>query len=232
MPAIWVAADQVDKARQLGCTLIDPVSVVGTHLAEVIRRHASELFTRQEAKRLLDRVGQEHPKLIEDLVPKQMSLAAVQKIFQNLLRERVSIRDAVTLLEALGEAAGLTKNPVLMTEFVRQNMRRTIVRPFINSTGDLPVYFVDHEIERKLESSIEHGELNSHLNLAPQDMRAVIEKFQQAFPVPQANSTVLASSATRYFLRQVLENALPSLSIVSQNEIPAGVRIVCLGTVK
>jgi flagellar biosynthesis protein FlhA len=232
MPAIWVPTDQVDKARQLGCTLIDPVSVVGTHLAEVIRRHASELFTRQEAKRLLDRVGHEHPKLIEDLVPKQMSLAAVQKIFQNLLRERVSIRDAVTLLEALGEAATLTKNPVLMTEFVRQNMRRAIVRPFVNSTGDLPVYFVDNEIERKLEGSIEHAELNSHLNLAPQDIRGLIEKFQRAFPVPQANSTVLASSGTRYFLKQVLENALPSLSVLSQNEVPAGVRIVCLGTVK
>lgn len=232
MPAVWVAADQVDKARQLGCTIIDPVSVVGTHLTETIRRHAAELFTRQETKKVLDRVAQEHPKLIEELVPKQISMGTVQKVFQNLLRERVSVRDSVTLLEALAESAALTKNPVLMTEFVRQTMRRSVVKPFVGSAGDLPLYFVDGEIERKIEASVEHAELNSHLSLAPDEIRNIIDKFQKAFPVAQANSTVLVSSGARFFLRQILENALPSVAVISHNEIPTGVRIVCLGTVK
>jgi flagellar biosynthesis protein FlhA len=232
MPAIWIAANEVDRARQLGYTLVDPVSVVGTHLTEIIRKHAAELFTRQETKRLLDRVNQENPKLIEDLVPKQIALATVQKVFQNLLRERISIRDAVSVLEALGEASSLTKNSILMTEFVRQSMRRSIVRPFVSANGDLTAYFVDGEVEKKLEGATEHGELNSHLNLAPQEIRALIDKFQRTFPVAQANSTILTSSGSRYFLRQVLENALPSISVISHNEIPAGVRIVCLGTVK
>jgi flagellar biosynthesis protein FlhA len=232
MPAVWVAADQVDKARQLGCTIIDPVSVVGTHLTETIRRHAAELFTRQETKKVLDRVAQEHPKLIEELVPKQISMGTVQKVFQNLLRERVSIRDSVTLLEALAESAALTKNPVLMTEFVRQTMRRSVVKPFVGSAGDLPLYFVDGEIERKIEASVEHAELNSHLSLAPDEIRNIIDKFQKAFPVAQANSTVLVSSGARFFLKQILENALPSVTVISHNEIPTGVRIVCLGTVK
>jgi flagellar biosynthesis protein FlhA len=232
MPAVWVAADQVDKARQLGCTIIDPVSVVGTHLTETIRRHAAELFTRQETKKVLDRVAQEHPKLIEELVPKQISMGTVQKVLQNLLRERVSIRDSVTLLEALAESAGLTKNPVLMTEFVRQTMRRSVVKPFVGSAGDLPLYFVDSEIERKIEPSVEHAELNSHLSLAPDEIRNIIDKFQKAFPVAQANSTVLVSSGARFFLRQILENALPSVTVISHNEIPTGIRIVCLGTVK
>lgn len=232
MPAVWVAADQVDKARQLGCTIIDPVSVVGTHLTETIRRHAAELFTRQETKKVLDRVAQEHPKLIEELVPKQISMGTVQKVVQNLLRERVSIRDSVTLLEALAESAALTKNPVLMTEFVRQTMRRSVVKPFVGPAGDLPLYFVDSEMERTIEASVEHAELNSHLSLAPDQIRNIIDKFQKAFPVAQANSTVLVSSGARFFLRQILENALPSVTVISHNEIPTGVRIVCLGTVK
>jgi flagellar biosynthesis protein FlhA len=232
MPAVWVAADQVDKARQIGCTVIDPVSVVGTHLTETIRRHAAELFTRQETKKVLDRVAQEHPKLIEELVPKQISMGTVQKVLQNLLRERVSIRDSVTLLEALAESAALTKNPVLMTEFVRQTMRRSVVKPFVGSAGDLPLYFLDSDIERRIEASVEHAELNSHLSLAPDEIRNIIDKFQKAFPVAQANSTVLVSSGARFFLRQILENALPSVTVISHNEIPTGVRIVCLGTVK
>jgi len=100
------------------------VSVLGTHLSELIRRHAHELLSRQDAKRLLDRVAVEHPKVVEDLVPKLLPLASVQRVLQNLLRERVSIRDAVSILEALGEAATATRNPVLLTEYVRQALRR------------------------------------------------------------------------------------------------------------
>jgi flagellar biosynthesis protein FlhA len=231
MPAVWVAPDQVDKARQLGYTVVDPVSVAGTHFMEMIRTYASELLTRQDTKRLVDRVSQDHPKLIEELVPKQISLAVVQKVFQNLLRERVSIKDSVSLLESLGEAAAHTRNSVLLTEFIRQSIRRAIVKPYLNQAGDLTVHFVDSEIERTLEGAIEHGEHSSHLNLAPQQIRAIVERFQRAFPVAQANTSVVTSSGARYFLRQITEHAIPSLSILGHNEVPPGVRVVCLGTV-
>jgi flagellar biosynthesis protein FlhA len=231
MPAVWVTADQVEKAKQLGYTVVDPVSVVGTHFTEVVRKHASELLTRQEAKRIVDRIAQDNAKLIEDLVPKQISLATVQKIFQNLLRERISIRDVVTILESLAEAATLTKNTVLMTEFVRQSMKRSIVRPLLTGS-DLAVYFVDSEIEKRIEGAVDHGEHSSHLNLPPQEIRQIIDKFLRVFTANQSNSVVLCSSQARYFLRQIIENSLPALSIVSHNEIPPGVRIACLGTVK
>jgi flagellar biosynthesis protein FlhA len=231
MPAVWVSADQVEKAKQLGYTVVDPVSVVGTHFTEVVRKYASELLTRQEAKRIVDRIAQDNAKLIEDLVPKQISLATVQKIFQNLLRERISIRDVVTILESLAEAATLTKNTVLMTEFVRQSMKRSIVRPLLTGS-DLAVYFVDGEIEKRIEGAIDHGEYSSHLNLPPQEIRQIIDKFLRVFTANQSNSVVLCSSQARYFLRQIIENSLPALSIVSHNEIPPGVRIACLGTVK
>jgi flagellar biosynthesis protein FlhA len=231
MPAVWVSADQVEKAKQLGYTVVDPVSVVGTHFTEVVRKHASELLTRQEAKRIVDRIAQDNAKLIEDLVPKQISLATVQKVFQNLLRERISIRDVVTILESLAEAATMTKNTVLMTEFVRQSMKRSIVRPLLTGS-DLAVYFVDSEIEKRIEGAVDHGEYSSHLNLPPQEIRQIIDKFMRVFTANQSNSVVLCSSQARYFLRQIIENSLPALSIVSHNEIPPGVRIACLGTVK
>src|SRR5215469_11362269 len=143
MPALWISADRVEKAHQSGYTVVDAVSVLGTHLAELIRRHSYELFSRQETKKLLDRVSVEHPKVVEDLVPKLLPLATVQKVLQNLLRERASIRDAVSILEALGEAAGVTHNPMLLTEYVRQTIRRQVVKPYVNRNGELPAWFLD-----------------------------------------------------------------------------------------
>src|SRR5579863_10036967 len=143
MPAWWIPSDQSERARRANYTVVDLVSVLGTHLAELVRRHAHELFSRQDAKKLLDRVAVENPKVVEELTPKLLTLAAVQRVLQNLLRERVSIRDAVSVLEALSEAGASTRNPILLTEYVRQAIRRTVVRPYLNSAGDLPAYFVD-----------------------------------------------------------------------------------------
>ncbi len=232
IPAFWITPDKIDAARQAGYTVVDPVSVLGTHLSEIIRRYACELFSRQDAKKVIDRVAVDQPKLIEDLVPKQISLGVAQKVMQNLLRERVSIRDANTILEALAEAASMTRNPILMTEFVRQAIRRSLVKPLLNAGGELPLYFCDPEIEQAVEKAIEHGEQNSHLNLAPQAIRRIVERFTAAFPVPESTPGVLTTSGARYFLRQITETALPALTIVAHNEVPPGVRVVSLGTVK
>ena len=140
MKGWWVPAEQSDAARRKGFTVVDAVSVMGTHLSELIRQHAHELFSRQDAKRFLDRVAAENPKVVEDLVPKLVSLAAVQRVLQNLLRERVSIRDSVTILETLGEAAATIRNPILVTEYVRQSLRRIIVKPYLNANNELPAY--------------------------------------------------------------------------------------------
>lgn len=232
VPAVWVAPDQIDKARAAGWTIVDPVSVLGTHLTEIVRKYACELFSRQDAKRLLDRVNQDQPKLIEELVPKQLSLASVQKIFQNLLRERVSIRDAATVLEAIGDGAVLTRNTGLLTEYVRQAIRRSIVKPYLNNSGDLPAYFVDSEIERAIEGAAEHGEHTIHLNLAPQQIRSIVECFKRALPIADSGVAVITSSGARPFMKQITENSLPALAILAHNEVPAGVRVVCLGTIK
>jgi flagellar biosynthesis protein FlhA len=232
MPAVWVTPDQIDKARESGYTVVDPVSVVGTHFVEIIRKHVSELFTRQETKHLLDRVSKDNPKVVEELVPKQLPLTTVQRVLQNLLRERASIRDAVSILEALGEAAAMTRNPVLLPEYVRQAIRRNIVKPHLNPAGDLPAYFVDAELEKCIEAAVEHGENGSHLTLSPQHIRSVVDRFHRAFPTPEAHAAVITSSGSRHFLRQLIEHALPALAILGHNEVPPGIRVVCIGTVK
>ncbi len=231
MPAWWVPAGGVEEARAAGYTVVDAVSVLGTHLSEVIRRHAHELFSRQEAKKVLDRVAEEHPKAVEDLVPKLLPLSVVQKVLQNLLRERVSIRDAVTILEAMGEGAQMTRNPVLLTEYVRQALRRTIVHPHLNAAGELAAYFLDPALEQMVEGAVEHSEHTSHLNLPPHKIRDLVERLTNAVASAEAPAVVLTSSGARNFLRQVLEAGLRNATVLSHNEIPAGVRVISLGVV-
>ncbi len=232
LPAVWIATEGAEAARAAGYTVVDPVSVLGTHLSELIRRHAHELFTRQDAKLLLDRVSEENPKVVEDLVPKLLPLAVVQKVLQNLLRERVSIRDGVTILEALGEAANISRNPVLLTEYVRQSIRRMVVKPYLNAAGDLPAYFVDPALEQSVEQAVEHGEHTSHLNLPPQKIRDIVERFSRTVGAPETPVAALAGSGARHFLRLILEASLGNVFVISHSEVPAGVKVVSLGLVQ
>jgi flagellar biosynthesis protein FlhA len=232
IPAVWIPAERAEAARTSGFTVVDAVSVLGTHLSEVIRRHAYELFSRQDAKKLLDRVSEENPKLVEDLVPKLLPLATVQKVLQNLLRERVSIRDASTILEAVGEAALVTRNPVLLTEFARQSIRRMVVKPYLTPGGELPAFFLDPSIEQAIESSVEHTENTSHLGLAPQRVRDILDRIGRAAGSPDNPVVAVAGSGSRYFLRQMIEGPIPNLTVLSHNEIPSGVKVLSLGVIQ
>jgi flagellar biosynthesis protein FlhA len=231
IPALWVRTDQTEEARRAGYTVVDATSVLGTHLAELVRRHAHEIFTRQDAKKVLDRVSEDNPRVVEDLVPKLVPLALVQRVFQNLLRERVSIRDALSILEALGEAAAMTKNPLLLTEYVRQAVRRMVVQPYLNPGGDLPAHFLDPNLERSVENAVEHGEFASHLNLSPQAIRDLLDRLQRAVGTPESPVVAVVSSGARCFLRQLVEPSLGNLFFLSHNEIPAGVKVVSLGVI-
>ncbi|HEX3746445.1 MAG TPA: flagellar biosynthesis protein FlhA [Bryobacteraceae bacterium] len=229
--AVWIPSERAERARNAGYTVVDPVSVLGTHLSELIRRHAFELLSREDTKRLLDRVAVEHPKVVEDLVPKLMPLASVQRVLQNLLRERVSIRDAVSILEALGEAAGSTRNPVLLTEYVRQALRRSVVRPYVNRLGELPAWFLDPAIEQAVEGAVEHAEQNSHIAIAPQTGRDIVNRILSRVPSPEAPVVAITTTGARYFLRQMTEASAPNLFFLAHNEVPPGMRVQSLGTI-
>jgi flagellar biosynthesis protein FlhA len=231
MTGWWVPADQADAARRKGFTVVDPVSVMGTHLSELIRRYAQELFTRQDAKRFLDRVAVEHPKAVEDLVPKLLPLYAVQRVLQNLLRERVSIRDSLTIVEALSEAAVTIRNPILITEYVRQCLRRIVTKPYLKGPGEITAYLVSPAVEQMVESAVEHGEQNSHLTLSPQALRDLLQRMAQRVGNPETPVVAVTSSGSRYFLRQMAEHSIRNLFFISHNEIPSGVKIVSLGVI-
>jgi flagellar biosynthesis protein FlhA len=231
LPALWVRSDQVDQARSSGYTVVDSVSVIGTHFTEMVRRHAHELFTRQDAKLYCDRVSQENPKLIEDLVPKLLSLATIQRVLQNLLRERVPIRDAVGILEAMGEAAQTTKNPVLLTEYVRQSIRRAIIKPLLNPQNELPAYFIDPSMERVIESTVEHGEWNSIASVSPENTRDILARLGKRIEKSES-AVVVTGSGVRHFLHQITEATLPNLTVLSHNEVPADVKVRSRGTIE
>lgn len=231
LDAWWVPQDRADRARAEGFTVIDIASVLSTHFAEICRRHAHEIYSRQDAKKFLDRVAEENPKVVEDLVPKLLPLASVQKVLQNLLRERVSIRDGLTILESMGEASGMTKNPILITEFVRQAIRRSITRPFQSPNGEITAWFLEPGLEQELDSAVEHGELNSHWSLPPLRMRELLNRFHRAIPNPQTAQVVLVGTNARHFLRQATENVFPNLHLLSHSEIPAGIKLLSLGQI-
>ena len=232
IPAFWITPDQNDSAKSKGYTVVDSISIIGTHLSELIRRHAHELLNRQDAKGILDRVAEENPKVVEDLVPKLLSLASVQRVLQNLLRERVSIRDASSILEALSEGASITKNAVLLTEYVRQTIRRLLVKPYVNSSGEILAYFLDAGLEQSLESGIDHSENTSVLNVNPVTVREIADRISKAVGVAEANTTIVCGSACRFFVRQILETTLPNLVVLAHSEIPTGVKVRPLGVIQ
>jgi flagellar biosynthesis protein FlhA len=232
LPAWWISSDTADQARSAGYTVVDPLSVLGAHLAEIIRRYAHELFSRQDAKKLLDRVAVDNAKVVEDLVPKLLPLATVQRVLQNLLRERVSIRDAASILEALGEAGASSRNPVLLTEYVRQALRRTVIKPYLTRSGELPVYFIDPSIEQAVESAVEHGEQNSHIGMAPQTMREILDRIAAIAGKLDSTALAVTTSGARYFLRQMVEPSNLNLYFLSHNEVPAGIKLISLGVIR
>jgi flagellar biosynthesis protein FlhA len=229
LAALWIPNERASFARSRGYTVVDDVSVLGTHLSEVVRRHAHELFTRQDTKNFCDRVAQSNPKVVEDLVPKMLSYASVQRVLQNLLRERVPIRDSVTILEALSEAAQMTKNPVLLTEYVRQAIRRVIVKSHANPQGEITAYLVEPSAEQTVEAAVEHGEHNSVLGLAPQAAREFVGRLTRKLERPDSQAIVLTNPAIRYFVKQLLETAFPEVAVLSHNEVPPETKVKSLG---
>ena len=228
--AWWVPSDQAESIRAAGFTVVDGASVLGTHLTEAIRQYAHELFSRQDTKRLLDRIAEENPKLVEELVPKLLPMSTVQRVLQNLLRERVSIRDAGTIFEALGEAAQVSRNPVLLTEYVRQALRRHLVKPYLSPAGELMAWFLDPALEQQIETAVVHGENNSHLNLPPGVVREVTNRLKKLVDGVQPSATLLTGSGIRYFLRQIAEQSSCQIHVLAHGEIPAGIKVISLGT--
>jgi len=238
VPAIWIAPALEEQAIAAGYSVVDPVTVITTHLGELIRQHAGELLGRAEIKRLLDTMNESHPKLLEELVPKLMTLGEVARVLEQLLRERVSIRDLSAILEALLEAAPANKNTVALVEAARAALGRRLVRPLLDSEGQLPVLLLDPALEDEILATVapESGQRLLAAGAVPAVplVRRLSDSVRSliASAASSAQPVLLCPSPARYFVRRWLEPVLPRLAVVAASEVPPEVRLRPVGTVR
>lgn len=233
--ALWIPPALQNQALASGYAVVDQTSVLATHLAEVVKQHAHELLSRQEVKRLLDRLAESHPKLVEELAPKILSLGEVQKVLQQLLREQVSIRDLPAILETLLDVAPATKSPVTLVESVRQALGRALVRPLLSDSGGLRVVTLDHSLEEELGRAFTATPAPaSPTALQPPFARRILDGLRQLAgeQVAVASPVVLCSTPARYYLKRLLEPFLPKLVVISPLEIPPVIEIQSMGVLR
>src|SRR5579872_1061590 len=232
--ALWIVAGLQNEALAKGYAVVDQTSVLATHLAEVIKQHASELLTRHEAKRLLDRLAESHPKLVEELVPKLLSLGEVHKVLQQLLREQVSIRDLSTILETLIDTVAVSKHSVLLVEAARQALGRALVKPLLEE-NQLRVVTLDNSIEEELGRALgTPASATAAAGLQPSLVRRILEGLRRIAgeQVALASPVLLCSTPARFHLKRLLEPFMPKLVVLSPSEIPAVVSVQSLGVVR
>ena len=235
LPAVWIQEDKRDEAQLAGYTVVDPSTVVATHLTEVLRTHGDELLGRQDAQKLLDNLAKTHPKVVEELVPELMILGGVQKVLQNLLRERVSIRDMLTICETLADYAPKVKDTDVLTEYVRQKLSRSIVSSFVDDEGNISVLTLSTQIEDFVRESVQQSEQGGFLSLEPNFAQRLLDSVQES--VERVSNEgyqpiIICASVIRRHLRQFLARFLPQVVILSHNELTSHIKIESLGTIE
>ncbi len=235
LPAIWVPERDRERAQAMGYTVVNLATVIATHLTEVLRQYAHELLTRQETQKLLDSVKKKYPKVIEGVVPEMLSLGQIQKVLQNLLRERVSIRDMLTIIETLADRASSTKHPALLTEFARRSLSRSISKQYMASDGKLYMMMFDQEIESLIQQASQQSEDGVILALEPSIAQRVLDSIGQAveqFSVLQMQPILTCLPAIRPQVRRLVEKFYPNLIVLSHAEILPSVQIETVAIVR
>jgi len=234
LPAIWIPEDQKERAQINGYTVVDTATVISTHLTETIKSNAYRLLGIQETQGLIDLVSDHSPKLVEELVPNVVGISVLQKVLQNLLRERVSIRDLQSILETLGDYASYTKDAMQLTEFVRMTMGQAIVQPYLAKNNELTVITLNPALENEMANNIQRSDAGQYLAMPPNQVQQLLQKLRNTietsvFPV---QPIVLVSAEVRPHLAQLTEKFLSGLIVLSHNEIPSNVSVTNLGVVE
>nr|CRH07002.1 Flagellar biosynthesis protein flhA [Candidatus Magnetococcus massalia] len=234
LPATWISPSDRERAEMLGYTVVDPSTVLATHITEMIHNHAHEMLTRQEVQNLLDLVAKNQPKLVEDLIPGVVSLGEVQKVLQGLLRERVSIRDMGTILETIADYGKIIKHPQQMVELVRQSLSRSLVKRYLDDEGNLSALVLGPDAENLVAEAIVEGDYGAYLSLSPRSAQQLLTRVRDDVEKAAAvvvQPVLITGSRVRPFAKQALEGVLPHLVVLSQNEIPANISVNSLGTI-
>jgi flagellar biosynthesis protein FlhA len=235
LPAVWIKEKDRENALAKGYTVVDLGTVLITHVSDIIRRHSHECVGRQEVQKLLDNLKASNPKVIEELIPNLLSLGAVVRVLQNLLREQIPVRDLVTILETLADWAPMVKDPDLLTEYVRQSLRRTITTSHQSPDGSLSVITLDQQIEKAIADALQQNDHGSLLPLEPQLAQKIITSLteqMEKFSGLAAQPVVLCSPQIRPHFKRLVERFVPDLSVLSYNEIVSNAKIQSIGTVK
>ncbi|MFD0698368.1 flagellar biosynthesis protein FlhA [Paenibacillus sp. GCM10027628] len=234
LPAIWIDEVTKERAELSGYTVVDPPSVVATHLTEIIKKHTHELLGRQETKALIDNVRETYPALVDDLIPSVLSIGDVQKVLAKLLREKISVRDLVTILETLADYGSYTKDPEILTEYVRQALSRQITQQFTSIGDSLKVITVGPSVEKKIADSVQQSDQGSYLALDPSSSQIIHHRVsEQVSRLIQSGQqpVILTSPTIRMYLRQLLERTLQDIPVLSYSELEPSVEIQSMGVV-
>lgn len=234
LPAIWITEGQRERAESLGYTVVDPPSIIATHLTEIIRQHISELLTRQDVQNLVNNLKDSNPSLVDELVPKLLGLGEVQKVLQNLLKEGISIRDLLSIFETLADYATTTRDTDILTEYVRQALKRAISGKFFAPNETTSVVTVDPKLEQEIMNSVKQTENGSYLTLDPDKTRKIMDSTGNELKKLEdmgKNPIVITSPIVRLYFKRLTEDYYPDIIAISYNEIDTNVELQSVGMV-
>ena len=234
LPAIWITESQRERAESLGYTVVDPPSIIATHLTEVIRSHIAELLTRQDVQNLVNNLKESNPVLVEELVPKQLGLGEIQKVLQNLLAEGISIRDLLSIFETLADHASTTRDTDVLTEYVRQSLKRAISNKYFPANETTSVITLDPKVEQEIMSSVKQTEQGAYLTLDPDKTKSIIASVEEEVSKLEnmgKSAIVITSPIVRMYFKKLTEDYFKDLIVVSYNEVESNVELQSVGMV-
>jgi flagellar biosynthesis protein FlhA len=234
LPAIWITEGQRERAETLGYTVVDPPSIIATHLTEVIRSHIDELLTRQDVQNLINNVKDNNTTLIEELVPKLLSIGEIQKVLQNLLREGISIRDLLTILETLADHASVSRDTDVLTEYVRQSLKRAISSKYFPPNESTSVVTLDPAVEQDIMGAVKQTEQGTYIALEPEKSQQIIKATEtevQKLENMGKNPIIITSPIVRMYYKRLTQDYLKDLIVISYNEIESNVELQSVGMV-
>ena len=234
LPAIWITEGQRERAESMGYTVVDPPSIIATHLTEIIRQHISELLTRQDVQNLVNNLKETNPALVDELVPKLLGLGEVQKVLQNLLKEGISIRDLLTIFETLADYASSTRDTDILTEYVRQSLKRAISSRFFPANETSSVVTLDPKLEQEIMGSVKQTENGAYLTLDPEKTKAIMASVGNEIAKLEnlgKNPIIITSPIVRMYFKRLTEDYYKDLIVVSYNEIEGSIELQSVGMV-
>ncbi|MDE6968723.1 MAG: flagellar biosynthesis protein FlhA [Eubacterium sp.] len=234
LPAIWITESQRERAESLGYTVVDPPSIIATHLTEVIRSHIAELLTRQDVQNLIDNVKESNPVLIDDLVPKLLGIGEIQKVLQNLLSEGISIRDLLTIFETLADHATTSRDTDVLTEYTRQSLKRAISNRYFMPNEATSVITLDPNVEQEIMSSVKQTEQGAYLTIDPERTKLIMASVETEIAKLEnlgKNPIIVTSPIVRMYFKKMTEEYFKDLIVVSYNEIDSNVELQSVGMV-